>query len=158
MTLQMCTCSHHNLSLKFFWRSRTWGLASLGLGGRDGYDDTCCWQMCLLFALYAGVMLLNCPQRGRDAGARCGLRGRTCVGGASMLLVGVDWLQLIPSTYGAAASAVLAVVGCADAASVVRRVCWSAARCCAALQYGLVAASYVVAICLLFSSSTTEAD
>src|SRR6478752_9462901 len=64
----------------------------------------------LLFALYAGVMLLNSRIVGGTRGAMW-FAGANLCRGASMLLVGVNWLQMVPSKYAAAASAVLAVTG-----------------------------------------------
>lgn len=64
----------------------------------------------LLFALYAGVMLVNARIVGGTRGAMW-FAGANLCRGASMLLVGVSWLQLGPTKYSTAASAVLAVVG-----------------------------------------------
>jgi diguanylate cyclase (GGDEF)-like protein len=97
----------------------------------------------LLFALYAGVMLLNSRNVGGTRGAMW-FAGANLCRGASMLLVGVDWLQLIPSTYGAAASAVLAVAGVLmlhqSFAELLER-----GQLLRSAQYGLVAAVVVVA-------------
>ena len=64
----------------------------------------------LLFALYAGVMLVNARIVGGTRGAMW-FAGANLCRGASMLLVGVSWLQLGLTKYSTAASAVLAVVG-----------------------------------------------
>lgn len=64
----------------------------------------------LLFALYAGVMLVNARIVGGTRGAMW-FAGSNLCRGASMLLVGVSWLQLGPTKYSTAASAVLAVAG-----------------------------------------------
>ena len=92
----------------------------------------------LLFALYAGVMLLNSRNVGGTRGAMW-FAGANLCRGASMLLVGVDWLQLIPSTYGAAASAVLAPSWRKTRTTLTSRSqsCWSAASCCAVLNMAL---------------------
>ncbi|WP_051979107.1 GGDEF domain-containing protein [Edaphobacter aggregans] len=64
----------------------------------------------LLFALYAGVMLVNARVVGGTRGAMW-FAGANLCRGVSMLLVGVSWLQLGPAKYATAISAVLAVVG-----------------------------------------------
>src|SRR5207245_577672 len=64
----------------------------------------------LLFALYAGVMLVNARIVGGTRGAMW-FAGSNLLRGASMLLVGVQWLQLAPPRYAGAFSAILAVVG-----------------------------------------------
>lgn len=65
---------------------------------------------CLLFALYAGVMLIHARL---VEGARGSLwfAGSSLVRGASMLLVGVPWFQALPARYTGAFSAILAVIG-----------------------------------------------
>src|SRR5262245_9436349 len=97
----------------------------------------------LLFALYAGVMLVNARIVGGTRGAMW-FAGSNLCRGASMLLVGVSWLQVGPSQYAAAASAVLAVAGVlllhhAFAELLERGVLLRGA------QYGLVAGVAVVA-------------
>jgi diguanylate cyclase (GGDEF)-like protein len=64
----------------------------------------------LLFALYAGVMLVNARVVGGTRGAMW-FAGANLCRSASMLLVGVSWLQLGPTKFAAAISAILAVVG-----------------------------------------------
>ena len=64
----------------------------------------------LLFALYAGVMLVNARVVGGTRGAMW-FAGANLCRGASLLLVGVSWLQLGPVRYAATISAILAVLG-----------------------------------------------
>lgn len=64
----------------------------------------------LLFALYAGVMLVNARIVGGTRGAMW-FAGANLLRGASMLLVGVEWLDIAPARYAAAVSAMFAVVG-----------------------------------------------
>ncbi|MBS1801614.1 MAG: GGDEF domain-containing protein [Acidobacteria bacterium] len=64
----------------------------------------------LLFALYAGVMLVNARIVGGTRGAMW-FAGANLLRGASMLLVGVEWMDLTPARYAAAISAMFAVVG-----------------------------------------------
>jgi diguanylate cyclase (GGDEF)-like protein len=64
----------------------------------------------LLFALYAGVMLVNARIVGGTRGAMW-FAGSNLLRGASMLLVGVEWLDLAPKPYAAAISAMFAVIG-----------------------------------------------
>ncbi len=97
----------------------------------------------LLFALYAGVMLVNAKVVGGTRGAMW-FAGANLCRGVSMLLVGVSWLQLGPTKYAAAISAVLAVIGAlllhqAFAELLDRGVLLREA------QYGLVAGFVVVA-------------
>jgi diguanylate cyclase (GGDEF)-like protein len=97
----------------------------------------------LLFALYAGVMLLNSRMVGGTRGAMW-FAGANLCRGMSMLLVGVNWLQMVPSKYAAAASAVFAVAGVlmlhrAFAELLEQGMPWSRA------QYGFLAGVIVVA-------------
>lgn len=64
----------------------------------------------LLFTLYAGVMLIHARLVGAARGALW-FAGSSLIRGTSMLLVGVQWFQIIPARYAGAFSAVLAVVG-----------------------------------------------
>src|SRR4051812_24447384 len=64
----------------------------------------------LLFALYAGVMLVNARIVGGTRGAMW-FAGANLCRGASMLLIGVSWLHLGPPQYSAVAGAILGGVG-----------------------------------------------
>jgi diguanylate cyclase (GGDEF)-like protein len=64
----------------------------------------------LLFALYAGVMLVNARIVGGTRGAMW-FAGANLCRGASMLLMGSQWLQLISHRYASSAGAVLTVTG-----------------------------------------------
>jgi diguanylate cyclase (GGDEF)-like protein len=64
----------------------------------------------LLFGLYACVMLVNARVVGGTRGALW-FAGANLCRGASMLLVGVSWLQLGPAHYAIGASAVLGATG-----------------------------------------------
>ncbi|WP_263365138.1 GGDEF domain-containing protein [Edaphobacter bradus] len=64
----------------------------------------------LLFALYAGVMLVNARVVGGTRGAMCFAASSLCCG-AAMLLVGVQWLRIAPVGLVQAVTAILAVLG-----------------------------------------------
>jgi diguanylate cyclase (GGDEF)-like protein len=64
----------------------------------------------ILFALYAGVMLVNARIVGGARGALW-FAGSNLLRGIAMLMVGVQWLQLAPARYIGAISAILSVIG-----------------------------------------------
>ncbi|HTF72137.1 MAG TPA: GGDEF domain-containing protein [Edaphobacter sp.] len=64
----------------------------------------------LLFALCAGVMLVNAKMVGGMRGA-VWFAGANLCRGTSMLVAGISWLHLEPSRYGDAVSGVLSMIG-----------------------------------------------
>jgi diguanylate cyclase (GGDEF)-like protein len=101
----------------------------------------------LLFALYAGVMLVNARIVGGTRGAMW-FAGANLLRGTSMLLVGVQWLQLAPPRYTGAVSAMLAVVGTLMLHQAFAELLERGAM-LRGVQYGLVAAMTAGAIALL---------
>jgi len=97
----------------------------------------------LLFGLYAGVMLVNARIVGGTRGAMW-FAGANLCRGASMLLVGVSWLQIGPTHYTAAVSAVLGVAGVLMLHQAFAELLERGAM-MRGVQYGLVIAMTVVA-------------
>jgi diguanylate cyclase (GGDEF)-like protein len=105
----------------------------------------------LLFALYAGVMLVNARIVGGARGAMW-FAASNLLRGTSMIIVGIEWLHLVPTRYASAMSAVLAVVGAMMLhqafAELLER-----GEMMRGVQYVLVAAMTVVATLLMMIPS-----
>ncbi len=104
---------------------------------------------CLLFALYAGVMLVNARIVGGTRGA-IWFAGANLLRGASMLLVGVQWLHIASPRYAGALGATTAVIGTMMLHQAFAELLERGAM-MRGIQYGLVAGMTAGAMAMLFN-------